>query len=106
MVRQRYKEYDSNNIRAIEQGDKVQREGVLSFHDEKTLLKIASTNFTKNVESMKESEQLENENNINESLDLIDEMNSLDKAIKYGKKKYKEEEEEIQKKVKEFKQNN
>lgn len=105
MVRQRYKEYNSNNIRAIEQGDKVQREGVLSFHDEKTLLKIASTNFAKNIESMKENEQLENENNINEGLDLIDEMNSLDKAIKYGKKKYKEEKEEAEKKAEELKKN-
>lgn len=100
-IRKRYEDYDANNIVICEQEDKIQREGVLSFHDEKKLLKISSTNFSKNVETIKEGEQLEIEPREKEALDLFDENRELQEKIKYGKKLFEEEKEKAKQKIKE-----
>ncbi len=99
MVRQRYKDYDSDSILKCPQGDNIQREGVISFREEAQLIKRASTNMA-NYDFSNES--IEPEYNQKETLDIIGEKKEIDKIIKNNKEEYEKEKENIKNKIKNF----
>lgn len=99
MIRQRYTDYDTKSIFVCPQEDKVQREGVISFKEEAQLIKRASTNMANYDFS---EEDIEPDYNQKETLDVIGEKKELDKIIKENKKEFEKEKAEIQRKAKEF----
>lgn len=99
MVRQRYKDYKVDSIFVCPQGDKIQREGVISFREEAQLIKRASANMANYDYS---SEAFEEDYNQKETLDIIGEKKELDKIIENNKKEFEKEKGEIQRKAKEF----
>lgn len=103
MVRQRYQDYDTESIFICPQGDNIQREGVISFKEEAQLIKRASANMTNYDFS---EEKIEPDYNQKETLDIIGEKKELDKMIKANKKEFEKEKQELNKKVKEFVEQN
>lgn len=103
MVRQRYQDYNNDSIFKCPQGDNIQREGVISFREEAQLIKRASANMANYDFS---DETLEPEYNQKETLDIIGEKKELDKMIKNNKKEYEKEKAELERKVKEYKEQN
>ena len=103
MVRQRYTDYEVNSIFVCPQEDNIQREGVISFREEAQLIKRASTNMANYDYS---SEAFEEDYNQKETLDIIGEKKELDKMIKNNKKEYEKEKAELERKAREFVEQN
>lgn len=99
MVRQRYTDYNNDSIFKCPQGDNIQREGVISFREEAQLIKRASVNMSNYDFS---DELIEPDYNQKETLDIIGEKKELDKMIKNNKKEFQKEKEELERKAKEF----
>lgn len=96
-------EKDTENDKTIiicEQGDNIQREGVLNLKQEIQLLersgKLLANSIDKNIENMEQ--EIKVERRLKEALDVLDEKRVLDKAIK----KNTEEMERLKKENKEI----
>lgn len=103
MVRQRYTDYEVDSIFICPQKDKIQREGVISFREEAQLIKRASINMANYDFSEEEFEQ---DYNQKETLDIIGEKKELDKMIKHNKKEFEKEKAELERKAKEYTEQN
>lgn len=99
MVRQRYTDYNTENIFKCPQEDNIQREGVISFREEAQLIKRASANMANYDFS---EEDFEEDYNQKETLDIIHEKKELDKMIKKNKKEFDKEKEIIKNKINEY----
>ena len=98
MIRQRYKDYETNSVFKCPQGDNIQREGVISFEQEAQLIKKASTNMANYVFP---EESIEPDYNQKETLDIIGEKKEMDKIIEHNKKELENLKKETRKSMKE-----